>query len=261
MDGLVGLLRSPTTEKDPNWQLAEEVESFVRSYDEAFRSSLTATNRSERLRSLVNEIRRHPEGWHDLPDHFYLSESAGERCALLLALERQPQIPVRYLRWLVERVVVEGEFAGRIAAQALTCAYLRLSIDTLYRGEAAVKDARELLSDRPGAVEREVELKLAEEVIVRRRNGGLKSLPRLRLDHVRAGLGSVCDRNALLLACEAAGVRVRRGVNLSAPDDHVIFCIVRMADDSGKLPNLLGAAFAALHGNGGASKITAPVSP
>jgi hypothetical protein len=61
---------------------------------------------------------------YNLPGRLHLSDSPGERLAVVVALDQRPD--PRYLRWLSERLVVETRFVGFSAALALRAAAQRL---------------------------------------------------------------------------------------------------------------------------------------
>ncbi len=237
------------------WQMDGRIASFVQFFQGTVKDMAASPARTELLKRLSNDIRNHSDGWEELPDRLHLSDSAGERCAVILSLEKDPCL--KYSRWLAERVLVEEEVAGQMAAQALTCASLLLPLAELEGAETAVQEALDLLRGVPNVVFRKKELRLAQEAIERRRQRTLAAFPALELDTLLSSITTAFPRNALISLCEKPPLNcsLPLTVNLHAPDVHVVFSLVRMAEEAGWAKSLICEAAAARPDHAGLAKI------
>ncbi len=114
--------------------------ALIRGYGRLRRVLPDGNAKTVQLQALVNQLLALPLEKYDLAERFHLNDSEGERLAAVLNLVRSPD--TRYLRWLSERVAVEGPFVGYQAAVALEAAAEKLPQIDLDALTATVECAR-----------------------------------------------------------------------------------------------------------------------
>lgn len=188
----------------------------------------------------------------DLPGQFHLSESAGERLAAVLALEKDPH--PAYLRWLSERVAVEKPLIGFMAAQALITAGFWLDRNDLNRISKAISTAIDLLDgladtdEQPAAgfdiVARKRQLQTALSLVEVRSRNGRSVLPPADFERFLSVLISSFDRDGFDgLLQRQLQTSLKWLANPNEPIELIVINVALTARDKGWERELLRAAY------------------
>jgi len=209
--------------------LPGQLVQFMQSYEQMPQVIADGPARDAMAADLVAKMRGLTLEPYDLPGRLHLSESAGERLAVILALEQRPD--PNYLRWLAERVIVESPFAGHAAALALTRAAVRLGRERFANVRAVAQEAGDRL--RPeGADGAKRRAQLQEALaILEYRGGSMSRVPGLPFDEVAGALAGAFTATALKdLVQGQIGLNLALLVPLDRPVEYIVFHLLRTAD-------------------------------
>jgi hypothetical protein len=183
----------------------------------------------------------------DLPDQLHLSESAGERLAAVLALERTPD--PRYLRWLAERVGCEHPFVGLSAALALTSAAYVLTRPALSSVKSCADASIDLLANDPNRQPQQTQLAQVSAVVTRRNglmNHPAQSIPaqNIPFDEVMGALVEAfrqpVDLQSLIMA--QLNIAINTMIKMTNRLECIVYYVVSSADVGGWDGSLIKAA-------------------
>jgi hypothetical protein len=136
--------RAPDSRPSPAWTGPPDVvTALIRGYLRIRRVLPDGDQKTVQLQGLVNQLLALPLEEYDLVEEFHLSNCGGERLVAILTLVRQPN--QQFLRWLSERLGVEGHFVGYQAAVALLAASRTLPQIDLDDVADAIEFARDFL--------------------------------------------------------------------------------------------------------------------
>jgi hypothetical protein len=220
----------PATSGAP--ELPEDLLALIEAYDRIPRLVLAGTFRSAQMEQTAAKIRPLIQTSFNLPQRMHLSESAGQRLAAVLALQQFPD-PL-YLRWLSERVSVEPEPVGYLAATALVRAAFQLPQNRFASLKTAVQEALERLSGASDPLRRQNQLEEALS-ITRCREGNLARVPTLSFDNLCTALTNAFTRNgrgdldSFQELAIKVGLRLERVVRLTEPFEYVVFRLIKLA--------------------------------
>jgi hypothetical protein len=125
--------------------LPDELVAIIGAYERIRLVMKKSKKRTALMIDMVAKMKALPLESYNLPDRLHLSDSPGERLAVIVALDQRPD--PRYLRWLSERLVVETRFVGFSAVLALRAAAQRLPSRELDRLALSLTDSvRRLVS-------------------------------------------------------------------------------------------------------------------